>query len=386
MQTTSDQSTANAFIQHYYGYSLDDLMAPIGDSGVGDSVRHNGVYFDIKEFRREDDATLPQGIWSHEMKIADWEAVEKTALNALCRKSKDLQLGVWLFESSIHRYGFGGIAPAAILIYQLCKRYWDQMHPQMVDGDVEYRTNPINWINEKLLVPLRLLPITQASLDNREMCWNDWEEAQRFDQLQRQRNERLEWNGPTKEAFRQHLAATPGETFKSLWHQLDQGLNALDELISWLDQTCAEDSPSLSDICELLDQIQTMVAGELKRRGINLAQIYGPGDDDETQQGQSGNPPPAGDHSSDDAGGDGHTGGSGGGNGPLRNRADAFATLYKVAEFLMQDDPHSPVPYLIYTACQWGEKTAPDLYQELFMEKGGNLNIFEVMGLSINQE
>ena len=65
----------------------------------------------------------------------------------------------------------------------------------------------------------------------------------------------------------------------------------------------------------------------------------------------------------------------------LRDRTDAFIALRKAAEFLMNDDPHSPVPYLIYTACDWGEKTAPDLYQELFLTKGGQLNIFEMMGL-----
>ena len=82
------------------------------------------------------------------MKTADWEKVEFTALEALCFKSKDLQLGVWLMESNINRYGFAGIAPVAVLLRALCETFWDTMHPQMVDGDVEFRTNPINWINK----------------------------------------------------------------------------------------------------------------------------------------------------------------------------------------------------------------------------------------------
>ena len=139
----------NQYIEHYFDYTLDEILNPIGDNQVGESVRHNGVYFRIKEARRMDDPNLPQGVWTHEMKTADWEVVEKTALEALCHKSKDLQLGVWLLESAIHRKGFAGIAPAAIVIRSLCEAYWESMYPEMVDGDIEFRTNPINWINEK---------------------------------------------------------------------------------------------------------------------------------------------------------------------------------------------------------------------------------------------
>jgi type VI secretion system protein ImpA len=80
----------------------------------------------------------------------------------------------------------------------------------------------------------------------------------------------------------------------------------------------------------------------------------------------------------------GSNGGGGNGNndGPIKDREQAFVCLRKAAEYLMKDDPHSPVPYLVYTACDWGEKAAPDLYQELFLIKGGQLNIFEMMGLN----
>ena len=51
----------------------------------------------------------------------------------------------------------------------------------------------------------------------------------------------------------------------------------------------------------------------------------------------------------------------------------------------MRHDPHSPVPYMVYTACEWGEKQAPDLYHELFLVNGEQLNIFEIMGLEVEQ-
>ena len=366
----TDNAEINQYIQQFYGCSLDDLLAPIGEGQVGESVRHNGVYFKIKEARRSDDPTLPQGIWTHELKVADWEGVEQTALNALCHKSKDLQLGVWLMESSIHRYGFAGVAPAAVLIRSLCETYWETMYPQMEDGDIEFRTNPINWINEKLALPLRLIPLSQADIDDVEVCWNDWDSAQRHEQLKRQQPDNLRLDGPSSESFKQHMAATPVAFFQRQHECLQDGLQAIDDLSHWLDSVCGDDSPSLAEISQLLNQILTMITGELKRRGASLSAAA---DNDQTE-------------ADSPADGEQHTSGGGGGaggDGSIRNRADAFACLHRAAEFLMQDDPHSPVPYLIYTACHWGEQSAPDLYQELFLNRGGQLNIFELMGLTV---
>lgn len=369
-------SELDRYLEYHYGRNLGQLLEPIGDNQVGESVRHNGVYSQIKEARRADDPTLPLGVWSHDLKTAEWDVVEKTALDALCSKSKDLQLGVWLMESGIHKKGFAGVAPGAVLIRTLCQAYWDNMHPQMQDGDIEFRTNPINWINEKLSLQLRLIPITAAPMDGREMCWDDWDKAQRFEQLQRKNPGRIEWDGPTAEGFKQRLAATPNEHILQLCDDIEDGKAAVADLVAWFDGVCGEDSPSLAEITRLLELVQTMLRGELKRRGVDMA-------------GRKGTAGSAGDGSAAaaDAGGggaaqgDGGDGGAGGDAALLRNRSDAFALLRRAAEFLLHDDPHSPVPYMVYTACSWGEKSAPDLYKELFLVKGGQLNIFEVMGL-----
>jgi type VI secretion system protein ImpA len=400
IDTSADNIALNSYIKDFYGYSLDELLAPIKgeqksknegaegetvegeiseiNSEVGDSVRHNGVYFIIKEARRADDPTLPQGVWSHDLKAADWDVVEKTALNALSLKSKDLQLGVWLMESSINRYGFAGIAPAAVVIRRLCQTYWDNMHPQMQDGDIEFRTNPINWLNQKLSLQLRLVSITQAPIDGAELSWDDWDQAQRIEQLKRQqRQEEIKWDGPTTDAFKQRLAATNKEFLITLCEQIDDANQAIKHLIDWFDEQCGNDSPSLGEITQINRAVNALARDELQRRGIRLAALT----DDNNGNSQ---PDAAGQGGSSSSGaGAGDDGGFNGEGGVLKNRADAFARLREAAEFLMRDDPHSPVPYMVYTACDWGEKTAPDLYQELFLSKGGQLNIFEMMGLEV---
>jgi type VI secretion system protein ImpA len=373
----------NQYIEQHFGKTLDQLLAPIGDSIVGDSVRHNGVYSKIKEARREDDSSLPQGVWTHEMKTADWEKVEFTALEALCFKSKDLQLGVWLMESNINRYGFAGIAPVAVLLRALCETFWDTMHPQMVDGDVEFRTNPINWINKKLSLRLRLSPITATPLDGDEYSWDDWENAQRYEQLKRQHQGQVKWDGVNTDLFKQRLAATSETFLYTLCRDIEDAKRAADDLITWFDQQCGNDSPSLNEMTTLLDNIRSVAESELTRRGISLSMMSAENSSDtDSTNDVSGDDRDSNGHSSGSSNGGGSNGGGESSNGAIRNRADAFARLREAAEFLMRDDPHSPVPYMVSTACTWGEKSAPDLYQELFLHKAGQLNIFEIMGLS----
>jgi len=378
------------YLQHYLGYTLKGLMAPIGDNDVGESVRHNGVYFNIKNARESDDPTLPMGVWTHELKTADWGQVKQLALTALAEKSKDLQLGVWLFEANIHIDGFAGVAPSAFLIKALCEEYWPNMHPEMVDSDIEYRTNPLSWLNDKLTPVLQLLPITSAQLDGEEYCWNDWTRAQHYEKLKNQQQLPNHWDGLTPQLFKQRLGATPSEYLTQLYWINTDGLQAMIELQTWLDQCCGSESPNLTDITSILNSINEMLSSELQRRGVPIkspTELLLMAESEEGDNSNSSHDSDSSDNQGAAPGGSGSGGGNGGfsENGQIRDRTDAFICLRKAAEFLMNDDPHSPVPYLVETACQWGDKSAPDLYKDLFLAKGGQLNIFEIMGLDIDK-
>ncbi|RBO81903.1 type VI secretion system protein TssA [Marinomonas aquiplantarum] len=359
------------YMKFHMGYSLNQLLEPIGDNGVGQSVRHNGVYTSIKAARQSDDPSLPLGVWTHDLRVADWSQVKSIALQALAEKSKDLQLMTWLFEASIHLDGFSGIAPATILLQQMCERYWDTMYPEMLDGDIEFRTNPLKWINDKLTPVIKSLPITRTNLDGNECSWNDWESAQYFEKVTQQAKHKNAWDGPTLQDLKQRLMLTETNDFQNLLLSLEDALNSLKYLQDWLDEVCGHDAPSFADFTGVLQQISDLIELELNRRGVRFASA-------EEGQGASS------DGASDSAmGGDGNSDGNGnnGGNGPISNRDEAFTALYRAADFLQQDDPHSIVPYLIYTACEWGQQSAPDLYKEIFLVKGGQINLFEIMGI-----
>ena len=65
----------------------------------------------------------------------------------------------------------------------------------------------------------------------------------------------------------------------------------------------------------------------------------------------------------------------------LRDRNDAYAQLDAAADFLMRLEPHSPAPYLVRRAIEWGNLNTVALYQELFVRLGGQISIFELLGI-----
>ena len=71
--------------------------------------------------------------------------------------------------------------------------------------------------------------------------------------------------------------------------------------------------------------------------------------------------------------------------GPVQDRAAAYMRLNEAADFLMYVEPHSPVPYLIRKAIEWGGLNTAELYEQLFIQQQGQLNIFDLLGINPNQ-
>lgn len=353
---------AQQYFTQRFGVGFDQLLAPIDAANPGgQSLRGNGVYRTIQEARRHDDPTLPLGPWERELKRADWNKVAALAVQALAQKSKDLQLAVWLLEAQINRDGFAGVAPCLVLIERLCRLWWEQLYPRADGADIQYRINVIHWANEKLLPVLRLVPITQAGREERELNWADWEQARRAEQR------RAALSGQAPEAaesvnaleYATVMAATASEWHVALHEQLGDALAAIAELTRTLDELCGPDAPSLQGLAALLEQIQLFVEAQLHKRGVRLDR-----DEDAAIDEPATMEPTALD------------------DGPIHDRAAAYARLAQAADYLMQLEPHSPVPYLIKRAVAWGNLNTAELYQELFVKFGGQLNIFELLGIA----
>lgn len=349
------------------GTPIESLLQNIEkDAPSGTNLKHNGIYTSIKAARTADDPTLPMGQWEHDLKAADWEEVTKLSVEALGTKSKDLQIAIWLLEAQINMWGFAAIGPCINFIQTLCEQFWPSMYPEIDDGDIEYRTNLIIWLNEKLQPTLKQLPITAMRGDT-YYTWAMWEMAAQHEQLPPETRKQMQDDLLSPQTIVSAIIATPIEFYKDIFGDLNLALIALDDFSQSLDNLCGEYSPSISGITGVLEEIYETLYSHVKHRGLEATAEENQEIPEGMADGQQGDEPPGG-----------------GGRGPIRNRTDAYARLAEAAEYLSHDDPHSPVPYLVHKAIEWGQMNTAELYQELFIQYQGQLNIFEVMGLELD--
>ncbi len=356
--TEEQLAEADRYFRSTVGQTWEALLAPVSvEVPEGVPAAEDERYRRIRHEREEEDASLPLGAWERELKRANWEAASELSAAALSGRSKDLQLAAWLFEALIARSGFQSLAPCLALIDALFVQYGDKLHPQ----DGEHRLNLLLWIGQKLLPPLRRMPITATGTD-RDYAWNDWEQAQRNEQLRaslgKQREGEIE--GATLADVGAALACTPDARIIFLRACLHDGLAALQTLEHTLDAQFGDDAPGFSAMRNLLERIEVVLVAEARRRGV-----VAPTRSDDRQVPAAGSEPA----SNDDV--------------PVGSldRREVYAALADIAHALETIEPHSPVPYLIRRAVAWGGLNTAQLYSEVFVRCGGQINIFELLGL-----
>jgi len=92
---------------------------------------------------------------------AGWTLLRDMAADALATKSKDLRLAIWLLESSVRLCGFAGVRDGLCVIRELLIQFWDVgLHPLVEDGDLDARSGPLDWLNEKLADAILEIPLT----------------------------------------------------------------------------------------------------------------------------------------------------------------------------------------------------------------------------------
>lgn len=372
MSSLLQQTTEQYFLQQF-GLTISALLQPISsEQPSGSSLRNTPLYSAIKKARHQDDPSVPMGAWEYELKRADWNEVSTLCLQGL-QQSKDMQLAAWLLEAQINQQGLRGIAPCLQFMQQLCSQFWADIYPPAEQGDVEYRVNIIRWLAEKLLPALHLIPLIDDG-DKGTYNWFHWEQAQRNEQLKANASTR---NPPPIEGvswpeLSLRISATPTERYQALQQYLLDALQAISELSQTLDQLCGEAAPSMSSMANLLQQMQSFFDAELFKRGVRTPVVSAPSAPvlalvPSAANDAALNPPFNAQVLSDKK--------------TARTRAEAYATLAETAEFLIQLEPHSPVPYLVKRATEWGNLNTVELYEELFLRLNGQMNIFEILGL-----
>ncbi len=343
----------------------EDILTPIpGDNPSGSNLRHAPIYDQVKEARRNEDAT-PQGDWEREIKTADYQTVVKLAQDALATQSKDLQLAVWLAEALVYQEGVPGLSAGISLLQGLIESFWDSVYPELDEGDAEYRATPLEWFGNyfdpsKGSSPpfaIRRIPITRSGLD-----WFQYKtsrsvpsdaDAQGNESKAEARKTAVDEGKLTPEEFDNAFRDTP----KAFYRQLESDFKTASENLETLDSVCKDKfgdvAPGFRELRRALEEVSTSVRILLTEK-LKL-------DPDPVAPSET---PVEGVEGAEAAGADGVLGdgteisGDISGNLELRTRQDALRLLIASARFLRRSDPSDSVPYLMVRALRWGELRA----------------------------
>jgi type VI secretion system protein ImpA len=347
------------------GVDFDALLAPLPDgNGAGVSLRYEPIYQTIRAARQEDDASLPMGEWERPLEKADWKTVASLCSDALCTRSKDLQLAAWLCEAWTHLYRIEGFVAGAALLNALVEQYWDTAWPRIDDGDSDARCAPFAWINDTLALVL-ILHVPLLKIEGREPAevnFYDWQRAC------------AGGHDEDKDALSSETLARQVQGANAAWlvnlrQQLAEAHDAWAELDRRLDAQLGHDAPSIGQVADALMRLAHAATSLL---GDHASA-------DQSQDDMSDFP------STDDGGAQpqpAHLVAAAAAQSVVTrivvpadgtaivDRAHAYQLLQIVADYLARHEPHSPTPYLLRRAVGWGQMSLPDLMREIVREEG----------------
>jgi type VI secretion system protein ImpA len=353
------------------------LLLPISPNlPTGQWLRYEGTYDRVQEARREDDASLPQGVWKAPLKRADWPLVVSLCREALAHKSKDFQLAAWLLDAWVELHGFAGLTAGLRLLGGLTERYWADGFPELEEGEPSARLAPFMWLDEKVLPRLKRVPLTRPEgADVASHSFADWEAAAHREKLAARagtkptEGRRAESPGSEPVSHARILAAaslTPRSFLAARVRELVEARKAAAALEVLLDTNVGRQLAALHRLRRLLGEIEGVARQLLGSTASEPAPRSVPERESALES------------SSPEAGAEAPSAAS---SGPIQGRADAYRRLLEAADYLLRTEPHSPTPYLIKRAVAWGDMPLSKLLQELVETPDDLKSIYGLLGI-----
>lgn len=325
--------------------TLNTLLEPIpGDDIGGSDMSFSAVFDEIREARRQDDASLAQGDWETDLKTAQWPRVKELAEEILSQQSKDMQVAAWYTEAMTRLKGFEGLAAGLQLMDCLVNDFWEFCYPSYDPDDLEERAGKIEWLNKQMPLAIREIPLTDRA--SGAYSWLKWEESRAIDNLGLKdpaaREKAIAAGKLSGEVFDKAVQISGRSYYEKLHARIKEAVLASATLEQRVDQRFGSEAPSLKDTRQALLSCDELIGKLLTRLGGNA----------------SGAPAPA------IAGSGGYTAAASLESAPavahmavglIVNRRDAIQALREVAGYFRHNEPHSPVALLAERAANWAE-------------------------------
>lgn len=351
----------------------EDLLKPISDvNPSGQNARYDPNYDKVADLRRTKEDPLAGTI------PADWKTVVKLAEDLLTKKTKDVQLAVWLTEAYIVLRGITGLKDGLTLLKDYIENYWETIYPELEDGDAGMRLAPLDWLGGKYLeTPLKSAPITRAPHN-----YYQYQESQIVGfkpsdddygpgvEERRTKWDEMEKEGKvTGEAFRAGFDRTSKQQIVDLVTELNDIQTLITELNAVCEAKFMDEPPSFSGLSGIVQQIQIAVETLLDEKRKT--------DPDEGQEPVEEAQEEAQDTSADDSYSSSGSGYTEAAPRPVKKKRKVVGgiepadmdeigdRLSAIADFMRATDVGNPGSYLMLRGYRWGElrasgSTAPD--------------------------
>lgn len=359
--------------------NIEEILAPISeDSPTGVELTRSSPSLDnvvtLRDRSKDSEKKIREEMLYGKMNPDDpsppdpvWKEVIKSASELLSKESKDLRVAAWLAEALMHEYGFAGLRDGLKVCHGLCNEtFWPNIYPRPDEFDGHEMTVAQlgGLTGDSSISPINEIPVTndgeeQYSMNTYADAATPGADTGLFDK------------------FELSIRTTPSDFYRNLVGDLDESVELLNEMSTFLDANCikdqydAETSPSVVPLRNRLRDIRDTIGGLAKDHLAEeeSAEVEG----EEAGELVAGEP---GTVIATTAVKQVVTMGS----ASVDNREDAFKALNKIADFFTRTEPHSPIAHAIRQAVTWGGMSYeelqndliqnPDVRQQLFLRVG----------------
>jgi type VI secretion system protein ImpA len=323
--------------------SVDEFLAALpGDNPAGEPLPFD-LKGELEEARKEvdpDSYDPSDPARPTEAKYADWPAIVRIAGRALKEKSKDLLVAARLTEALARVDGFAGLANGLGVMRGMIDQCWDRMYPVIEDGDLEVRAGPFHWLSDSdrgARFPHAVRNVPLLKQNGVALGWRQWKEAQ-------------DGKGSlSRDDFEKAVREAPRADCQAAFDALTRTVTELNGLTEALNTRLGKDSPGMTDLRTAVGECYALAKQILDRKGPAPAEGEAPSGAEEA------------------SGGDGRAGAGTG--RAMASRADVYARLAEAADLLERIEPHSPVPFLIRKAVEFGNLPFPLLMRALIRDE-----------------
>jgi type VI secretion system protein ImpA len=233
------------------------VLAPISaEKPAGEDLRALKDWVEIKKARPNLSDTADKRDWEPANPVkTDWSIYKGLVEKALCTKSKDLELGVFLTDACARLHGFAGIRDGVWAVKGLLAEFANKgLYPLPEDGNLEARYGKLDWMNEKLAEVMREVPITMrpTSAVNYSMNYRD---------------ESLRQNGMISAAeFESAVAAGSREQYEALGQDLEEARTEFEYFEQVVNEQFGPTALSFVNSKQAFEDCQVAVSSILRKK------------------------------------------------------------------------------------------------------------------------